>query len=78
MENHGALVGWSHQELSGKIMLRIETFQNPADVAKHQTDITRLLMTKNQAGVLGQYLVQAAGQTMPNTRKPGFFKRYFG
>jgi hypothetical protein len=75
MQSHGALVGWSHQDLGERILLRLESFQSAADVEGHEPDVMRVLMTKNQAGVLGQYLVQASGQTMP--RKPGFFARHF-
>jgi len=78
MENHGALVGWSHQDLGNRILLRIETLEGPADAGTPASDIMRILMTKNQAGILGEYLAKASGYAAARPKRSGFFARYLG
>ena len=78
MENHGALVGWTHQDLGNRILLGIETLEGPSGAEPREPDILRILMTKNQAGVLGEYLTKVSGFTPPSTRRRGFFSRYLG
>ena len=78
MESYGALVGWTHQETGDRIMLRIESVRSKEAAERHEPDMFRVLMTKQQAGVLGNYLVGLSGQTRadPNDRK--WFRRLFG
>ena len=78
MDNHGALVGWSHQDYGDRIMLRIESFDGPASDKRGKPDITRILMTKNQAGILSEYLARASGYAKSSGKRPGFFARYLG
>lgn len=78
MESHGALVGWSHQDLGDKLLLRIESMGSPAAAQEHDPDILRLLLTKQQAGVLGTYLFELSGQTPPRRGDRGVLKRLFG
>ena len=78
MDNHGALVGWSHQDLGDRIMLRVESFEGHEPIAGRKPDIMRIVMTKNQAGILGEYLARASGYSSARTKKPGFFARYLG
>ena len=77
METHGALVGWTHQDLGGRTMLKIESVQNAAAAEDHDPDVLRVLMTKNQAAILGNYLIQISGLA---PREPGanWFRRLFG
>jgi hypothetical protein len=78
MDSHGALVGWSHQDLGDKLLLRIETISSPAAAQDHAPDILRVLLTKQQAGVLGTYLFGLSGQTPPRPGDRGVLKRLFG
>ncbi len=78
MESHGALVGWSHQDLGEKLLLRIESIGSPAAVQEHAPDVLRLLLTKQQAGVLGNYLFEISGQTPPRKSDRSLLKRLFG
>ena len=78
MEYHGALVGWTHQELNDRIMLSIETFEGAKSGAKHDPDTIRILMTKNQAGILSEYLAKASGYAASRPKRKGFFARYLG
>lgn len=78
MDSHGALVGWSHQDLNEKLMLRIESVSSSAAVQEHAPDIMRLLLTKQQAGVLGNYLIEVSGYTPSKPGERGVLKRLFG
>lgn len=78
MDSHGALVGWSHQDLGDKLMLRIESVRSPAANEERDVDIFRLLLTKQQAGVLGTYLFELSGQTAPRAGDRSVLKRLFG
>ena len=75
MENHGALVGWTHQELGDRLMLKIETVQSMQAAESHRPDILRVMLTKNQASILGRYLVNQSG--LPQADRPGLLRRLF-
>jgi hypothetical protein len=75
MENHGALVGWTHQELGDQLMLKIETVQSMQAAKTHDPDILRIMLTRNQASILGRYLVNQSG--LPQANRPGLLKRLF-
>lgn len=76
MDLTGALVGWRHQDLGDRLMLMLETRQKPDE--PDDFDTTRVLLTKQQAAVLANYLFEASGQSPPATRKRGWFRRSFG
>ena len=76
MESHGALVGWTHTDLGGKLMVCLESVQTVAAAEQHDPDVVRLLMTKNQAAVLGTYLLRFSGHEP--AERPGLFRRLFG
>lgn len=78
MENFGALVGWAHQETGDRIMLRMESVSSSEAAKKYDPDMFRFVMTKQQAGVLGSYLLGLSGQTPANRRDRGWFRRHFG
>ena len=76
MESHGALVGWTHQDLGSRLMLNIETVANLKAAENHVPDVLRVVMTRNQAAILGSYLVTQSGLAQPE--RPGLFRRLFG
>lgn len=78
MESFGALVGWDHHDAGDRIMLRLESVQSSNAAKQHDPDLLRLLMTKQQAAILGQYLVRISGQSPLVPRKRGWFRRRFG
>ena len=78
MEYHGALVGWKHQELNGRILLSVETFDATKGGERDDPDTIRVLMTKNQAGILAEYLAKASGYAASRPKRTGFFARYLG
>ena len=59
-------------------MLRIESVTSTAAARDNDLDIFRLLLTKQQAGVLGSYLMDLAGHTSPRPRDRSMLKRLFG
>ena len=76
MESHGALVGWTHQDLGDRLMLTIETVASTQAAHEHAPDVLRIMMTRNQAAILGRYLVGRSG--LQQVERPGLFKRLFG
>ncbi|MGN7928964.1 hypothetical protein [Sphingopyxis sp. 22461] len=78
VENFGALVGWTHHDAGDRIMLRLESVQSSEAVKKHDPDLFRFLMTKQQAAILGNYLVRVSGQPPLTPKKRRWFRRYFG
>jgi hypothetical protein len=76
LDNHGALVGWHHQDLGDRVLLALQTRKKAGD--PENFDVTRVLMTKNQAAVLGNYLFRIAGETPPSSEERGWFRRMFG
>ena len=78
VENLGALVGWTHHDAGDRIMLRLESVQSSEAAKKRDTDLLRVLMTKQQAAILGNYLVRISGLTPVVPKKRGWFRRRFG
>ena len=75
MENHGALVGWAHQELGDRLMVKIETVTSTKAAESFSPDVLRIMMTRNQAAILGGYLLGNSG-LQPAVR-PGWIRRLF-
>jgi hypothetical protein len=78
MESHGALVGWTHHCAGDNLMLRVESVRSKAAADRNDPDIFRFLMTKQQAAVLGNYLIQLSGQTARDPKDGRWFRRFFG
>lgn len=78
MEHFGALVGWTHQDHGERILLRLETVSSRDELEKNKPDVARIMLTKQQAGVLANYLQKLSGAAPPSERKQGFFRRVFG
>ncbi len=78
MENHGALVGWGHFDTGDRILLRIESIQSQDQMDSKEPDMFRVLMTKQQAVVLGSYLIEASGQRYVPAVRRSWFRRLFG
>ena len=78
MESHGVLVGWVHHDFGERVMLRIETMATLDAAEHHHPDMVRVLMTKQQAAVLGTYLLKVSGQSAVSKGDRGWFRRLFG
>jgi hypothetical protein len=75
MDNHGALVGWTHHALGDRLVVNIQTVASMTAADAHAPDVLRIMMTKNQAAILGSYLVGHSG--LPPPERPGLLKRLF-
>ncbi|WFL76482.1 hypothetical protein P7228_10790 [Altererythrobacter arenosus] len=78
MESHGALVGWTHHDLGNRVMLKMESYHSAEDVDRVKPDQFRFLMTKQQAAVLGNYLMEISGESSARGKERGWFRRLFG
>ncbi len=71
VENFGALVGWTHDDLGDRVMVCLQSKrpgQTDADA-----DETRYLMTKNQAAVLANHLFVISGRLPQPKRRWRWF-----
>jgi len=71
--NHGAVVGWTHQDLGDRVVLRIQS-KSAAGLDDDALDEMHYIMTKNQAAVLANYLFGISGR-LPQTKRRS---RWFG
>ncbi|QYU68683.1 hypothetical protein J4558_00585 [Leptolyngbya sp. 15MV] len=78
MDNHGSLVGWTHRDLGDKILLCVESVRSVSAADAHKPDVLRVLLTKNQAAVLGNFLIQVSDRITPTPRSRGLLRRLFG
>ena len=70
----GALVGWDHENLGERVMLRLQSTTTPGLGAGKQLDEFRYFMTKNQAVVLANYLYSISDRLPQAKRKKGWFR----
>ena len=73
VEGFGALVGWTHQDLGEKVMLRLQSTHRAAAEGA-EVDEFRYLMTKNQAAVLANYLFGISGKLPQPKRRLRWFR----
>jgi len=78
MENHGALVGWTHQDLGNKVLLSVESVRSVEAAEAHDPDILRVMLTKKQAAVLGNFLTTISGESAPDSKDRSWLRRLFG
>jgi hypothetical protein len=77
-DSYGALVGWTHREFAGRIDLRLELTQATGRRGFDDVEVHHVVMSPQQAAVLGHYLFQITGHTPPETRRKGRLARWFG
>jgi len=79
MERHGALVGWGHHDMGNRVMLKLQSFHSLEDKEQDgEPDQFRFIMSKQQAAVLGNYLMEISGQTAATQGQRSLFRRLFG
>lgn len=71
LEHHGALVGWTHEDLGDRVMVCLQSKRNVS--SEGEADEVRYLMTKNQAAVLANALFAISGR-LPAPKR----RRWFG
>lgn len=72
-EMFGALVGWTHQDLGERLMIKLQSTRQHAISEDAPLDEFRYLMTKNQAVVLAQYLYSISGRLPQPPKKRRWF-----
>jgi hypothetical protein len=71
----GALVGWSHQDLGDRVMVRLQSARTAAQGPGAPIDEFRYFMTKSQAAVLANYLF-GISERLPQAKRRRW--RWFG
>ena len=64
----GALIGWTHENLGDRVMVRLQSTRTVGVEAETLPDEFRYFMTKNQAVVLANYLY-AISERLPAPRR---------
>ena len=77
-EHCGALVGWSTNAIGNRMTLRLQSVTKPPP--HHSADVHSqyLVLDKNQAVQLGNYLLEMADTSAPPRGARGLFARLFG
>jgi hypothetical protein len=76
-DSHGALLGWTSQNLGDRVVLKLESAAKAPPFAPEDVHAHLLVMDRVQAVQLGHYLFRITGETAPKLRK-GFLRRLFG
>ncbi len=77
-EHRGVVVGWTHHDLGSSIDLRVQSTVSRAALDENRVDSHHFLMTHSQALMLAKFLLDATGQSLPQTRKPSLWRRLTG
>ncbi|MBB4613079.1 hypothetical protein [Novosphingobium taihuense] len=75
-ELSGVVIGWKHRAFARNIHLTVQS-TSKARPTPDAVDTHHLLMTRNQAMLLANYLMRATGQELPD-RRPSLWQRLFG
>lgn len=76
MESFGVLINWGMQALGSRLDLKLQCAKSTRSDNIRALDDHHILMTREQAAVLANYLYEASGCRPPRSR--GFLKRWFG
>ena len=77
-DDFGVLVGWTHQRVSGHLILSLQSVHSLEQHSLTDIDKQHLHMTLNQATVLGNFLLNASGHTPTVRRRTRWWQRWFG
>jgi len=76
-ESYGVLVSWGLQTLGPKLDLKLQCAGSTRCEGRGALDDHHILMTREQAAVLANYLYEVSGHTKPRPRR-GLLGRWFG
>lgn len=76
-DRYGVLVGWKHTSISDRLILQLQTMQAAGQAPKGSIDTNHVVMTRQQATVLANYLLKVAGASPPPRRRSRL-ERWFG
>ena len=71
---YGALVGWTHQDLGDRLIVRLQSKLRPTAPADAPVDEFHYIMTKNQAAVLANYLFGISERLPQHKRRFRWFR----
>lgn len=71
---YGALVGWTHQDLGDRLVVRLQSKLRPSDPADAPIDEFHYMMTKSQAAVLANYLFGISERLPQHKRRFRWFR----
>ena len=77
-QDYGALVGWVSTKAGDRLTLRLQSVTKPPPHEEKDIHSHIYLMDENQAVQLANFLFEMSGNTPPDKRSRGFFKRLFG
>ena len=69
---------WTHHDLGDRLNLRLQCAKSTRRGAPDEIDSHYMMMTKNQAAILANYLLKIAGQTPPKPHQPSLIARIIG
>jgi len=72
-DQFGALVGWDHENLGDRLMVKFQSTRRSGLGAGDPVDEFRYFMTKNQAVVLANYLYSISDRLPPTKRRWRWF-----
>lgn len=75
-ELSGVVIGWRHRTFARNIHLTVQSTTH-GTIAPGAVDTHHLLMTRNQAMLLANYLMRLTGQA-PEPRRRSWIARLFG
>ncbi|MEY4953120.1 MAG: hypothetical protein RL299_1544 [Pseudomonadota bacterium] len=76
-ESYGVLINWGLQSLGSKLDLKLQCAGSTRHGTRAEIDDHHIVMTREQAAVLANYLYEVSGQTPPRARR-GLWGRWFG
>ncbi|MEJ2409751.1 MAG: hypothetical protein P8Y58_01625 [Novosphingobium sp.] len=77
-ESSGVLVGWRSQDLGNRLVLKLQLVQKSSPHGSRDVHTEFVVMDKNQAVQLGNYLFRVTGQTPPAKPARRLLARIFG
>ena len=73
----GVVVGWVHHPVGTGIDLTLQSAVSADALARDEVNTHHFLMTRNQALLVANYLLDATGQTIAPRRQPSLWRRLF-
>lgn len=75
--DHAALVGWTAQRLGDRLILRMQSVTKPPPHASADVHTTHLLMDRQQAIQMANFMFEMFDETKP-PRRSGWLARVLG
>lgn len=76
-ESYGVLISWGLRSLGSKLDLKLQCAGSTRCEDRTALDDHHIVMTREQAAVLANYLYEVSGQTPPRARR-SLLGRWFG